>query len=50
VLRRFLTQLQDGTAPVVPLARAQQFSREFRTAELAAVLDAVAGGSADAEA
>jgi glycosyltransferase involved in cell wall biosynthesis len=50
VLRQFLTQLQDGTAPVVPLARAQQFSREFRTAELAAVLDAVTGGSADAEA
>ena len=46
VLRQFLTQLQDGTAPVVPLARAQHFSRECRTAELAAVLDAVAAGGA----
>ena len=46
VLRQFLTQLQDGTAPVVPLARAQHFSRECRTTELAAVLDAVAAGGA----
>jgi hypothetical protein len=46
VLRQFLLQLQDGTAPVVPLARAQHFSRECRTAELAAVLDAVAAGGA----
>ena len=46
VLRQFLAGLQDGTAPVVPLERARQFSRECRTAELAAVLDAVVASQA----
>ena len=44
VLRQFLTALQGGTAPTVSLERARQFSRECRTAELAAVLNAVVGG------
>ena len=46
VLRQFLASVQAGTAPVVTLERARQFSRECRTAELAAVLNAAAGGEA----
>ena len=49
VLRGFLEQLQDGTAPVMPLARSMLYSRENRTAELAAVLDSVAAVGQRAE-
>ena len=50
VLRGFLEQLQDGTAPVMPLARSMLYSRENRTAELAAVLDRVSAVGQRAEA
>ena len=41
-LGAFLAQLVAGTAPVMPAARAKNFSRTGRTAELATVLGAAA--------
>jgi len=41
VLRDFLDRLLDGTAPAMPRERAMRFSREGRTAELAAILDGI---------
>ena len=41
VLREFLDGLIDGTAPAMSRERAMRFSREGRTAELAAILDSL---------